>query len=111
MRYETANAFRTALESRLLARARSDNVPLIRLRKLVAFDRLIARLMVVAPDRWVLKGAVALQFRAGPEYRTTRDIDFGRRDDEAAATFRPACRPVSRPRRLFLLRHRARGTD
>lgn len=86
MRYETANAFRTALESRLLARARSENIPLIRLRKLVAFDRLIARLMVVAPDRWVLKGAVALQFRAGPKYRTTRDIDFGRRDDEAAAT-------------------------
>lgn len=86
MKYESANAFRTALESRLLARSRSDNIPLIRLRKLVAFDRLIARLMVVAPDRWVLKGAVALQFRAGPEYRTTGDIDFGRRDDEAAAT-------------------------
>ena len=86
MKYESANAFRTALESRLLARSRSDNIPLIRLRKLVAFDRLIARLMVVAPDRWVLKGAVALQFRAGPSYRTTRDIDFGRSDDEAAAT-------------------------
>jgi predicted nucleotidyltransferase component of viral defense system len=86
MKYTTANAFRTALESRLLARARDDDIPLIRLRKLVVFDRLIARLMVVAPDRWVLKGAVALQFRAGPEYRTTRDIDFGQRGDEDAAT-------------------------
>jgi hypothetical protein len=86
VRYESANAFRTALESRLLTRSRTDGVPLIRLRKLVAFDRLIARLMVIAPDRWVLKGAVALQFRAGPDYRTTRDIDFSRRDDEAAAT-------------------------
>lgn len=86
MRYKSANAFRTALESRLLARSRSDSIPLIRLRKLVAFDRLVARLTVLAPDRWVLKGAVALQYRAGPGYRTTRDIDFGRRDDEEAAT-------------------------
>jgi predicted nucleotidyltransferase component of viral defense system len=86
MKYETANAFRTALESRLLARATSDNIPLIRLRKLVVFDRLIARLMIVAPDRWVLKGAVALQFRAGPGYRTTKDIDFGELWDEEAAT-------------------------
>lgn len=86
MRYATANAFRTALESRLLDRATAQNIPLIRLRKLVVFDRLIARLMAVAPDRWVLKGAVALQFRAGPEYRTTRDIDFGQRGDEEAAT-------------------------
>ena len=70
MKYTTANAFRVALESRLLTRSREDSIPLIRLRKLVVFDRLIARLMVVAPDRWVLKGAVALQFRAGPEYRT-----------------------------------------
>lgn len=86
MKYATANAFRTALEQRLLTRATETNIPLIRLRKLVVFDRLIARLMVVAPDRWVLKGAVALQFRAGPQYRTTKDIDFGRRDSEAAAT-------------------------
>lgn len=86
MRYESANAFRTALEARLLSRSQKDDIPLIRLRKLVAFDRLIVRLMTVAPDRWILKGAVALQFRAGPGYRTTRDIDFSRRDDEEAAT-------------------------
>jgi predicted nucleotidyltransferase component of viral defense system len=86
MKYETANAFRTALESRLVARSTNDNIPLIRLRKLVVFDRLIARLMTVAPDRWVLKGAVALQFRAGPDYRTTRDIDFGQLGNEEGAT-------------------------
>lgn len=86
MKYATANAFRTALEQRLLTWATESNIPLIRLRKLVVFDRLMARLMAVAPDRWVLKGAVALQFRAGPQYRTTRDVDFGHSDSEEAAT-------------------------
>ncbi len=86
MKYATANAFRTALERRLLTRATEANIPIIRLRKLVVFDRLIARLMVVAPDRWMLKGAVALQFRAGPQYRTTKDVDFSRGGDEGAAT-------------------------
>ena len=86
MKYATPNAFRTALERRLLTRATEANIPLIRLRKLVVFDRLIARLMVVAPDRWMLKGAVALQFRAGPQYRTTKDVDFSRGGDEEAAT-------------------------
>ncbi|MBX5490763.1 MAG: hypothetical protein IRZ14_06360 [Chloroflexi bacterium] len=51
MRYATAAAFRTALEQRLLTVARQQDVPLVRLRKLVAFERLLARLMVVAPDR------------------------------------------------------------
>lgn len=61
-------------------------MPLIRLRKLVTFDRLIARLIATAPDRWVLKGAVALHFRAGPRFRSTMDLDLGRYDDEQAAT-------------------------
>ena len=48
--------------------------------------RLIARLMAAAPDRWVLKGAVALHFRTGPQFRSTMDLDLGRYDDEQAAT-------------------------
>ncbi len=86
MKYATATAFRTALEQRLLAMARKRGVPLVRLRKLVAFERLLARLMIVAPDRWVLKGAIALQFRQGARFRTTNDMDLGRWDDERAAT-------------------------
>ncbi len=82
MRYASAGAFRTALEQRLLTQAKQAGVPLMRLRKLVAFDRLIARLMAAAPDRWVLKGAVALHFRAGPQFRSTMDLDLGRYDDE-----------------------------
>ncbi|MGH2460069.1 MAG: nucleotidyl transferase AbiEii/AbiGii toxin family protein [Chloroflexota bacterium] len=61
-------------------------IPLVRLRKLVIFDRLLARLVVVAPERWILKGAVALHYRVGPTFRTTRDLDLGRLDDEQAAT-------------------------
>ncbi len=51
----------------------------------MVFERLLARLMVVAPDRWILKGAVALHFRVGVRFRTTRDLDLGRWDNERAA--------------------------
>ncbi len=86
MRYATAGAFRAALEQRLMTQAQQSGVPLVRLRKLVVFDRLMARLMAAAPDRWMLKGAVALQFRMGPQFRTTKDMDLGRQDSEDAAT-------------------------
>lgn len=86
MRYASAGAFRTALEQRLLRQSEQAAVPLVRLRKLVVFDRLLARLVVVAPERWILKGAVALHYRVGPTFRTTRDLDLGRQDDEQAAT-------------------------
>lgn len=86
MRYATANAFRTALETRLLSRARESGVSVVRLRKTVVFDRLLARLLVVAPGRWHLKGALALDFRLGPGTRATKDMDLGRDDDEAATT-------------------------
>ena len=80
MKYATAGAFRTALEERL---SQQTDVPLILLRKLVVFDRLMARLMVVAPNRWVLKGAVAIHFHMGtPQFRTTQDLDIGRQDSE-----------------------------
>lgn len=58
----------------------------MRLRKTVVFDRLLARLKEVAPERWILKGALALDFRFGPRTRTTKDMDLARADDEEAAT-------------------------
>jgi len=58
----------------------------VRLRKAVVFDRLLARLVAAAGDRWVLKGALAPDYRLGPGTRTTKDVDLGRRDDEEAAT-------------------------
>ncbi|MPZ12897.1 MAG: hypothetical protein GEU73_00455 [Chloroflexi bacterium] len=84
MKYATATAFRTALERRLLTTARDAGVPLVRLRKLVVFDRLMARLLVVGSGRWTLKGAVALHLRLGMQFRTTMDMDLARHDTEAA---------------------------
>lgn len=82
MRYATAAAFRTAFEQRLLATARGASILMVRLRKLVAFKRLL----VAAPDRWVPKGALALHVRLVARFRTTKDPDLGRWDDERAAT-------------------------
>jgi len=86
MKYQTAAAFRTALERRLLERSRDSGTSLVRLRKAVVFDRLLARLLRVAPGRWVLKGALALDFRMGERTRTTKDMDLVRKDDEESAT-------------------------
>ena len=86
MKYATASAFRNALEQRLLTTSRQSSVSLAQLRKLVVYDRLLARLMVVAADRWILKGALALHFRLGARFRATRDLDMGRWDGETAAT-------------------------
>ncbi|MDA8218851.1 MAG: nucleotidyl transferase AbiEii/AbiGii toxin family protein [Dehalococcoidales bacterium] len=58
----------------------------MRLRKLVAFERMLARLVAAAPDRWVLKGALAFHFRLAARFRTTKDMDLGRWDNERAAT-------------------------
>jgi hypothetical protein len=63
MKYTTPGAFRTALEQRLLTMAHAADLPVVRLRKLVVFERLLARLLIVAPDRWLLKGALALDLR------------------------------------------------
>lgn len=86
MKYTSAVAFRTALEQRLQAVAADRSIPLARLRKLVVFDRLMARLVIVAPNRWILKGAVALNYRKEAQFRTTKDLDIGRHDNEEAAT-------------------------
>jgi len=43
-RYQTARAFRAALEDRLKQLARAQGTDLMRLRREVAFDRLLARL-------------------------------------------------------------------
>jgi predicted nucleotidyltransferase component of viral defense system len=86
MRYESAHAFRDALEQRLRNQAQSAGVTVMRLRKRVAFERYLARLATAAPERWILKGALALDLRLGLGTRTTKDIDLARTDDEQAAT-------------------------
>jgi len=42
-------------------------------------------LLITAPDRWILKGGLALDFRLGDRARATIDMDLGRQDGEASA--------------------------
>lgn len=85
MRYATSAAFRQALDDRLKAEASRSGLAIARLRKRVAFELFLRRLVSVAPERWVLKGALALDFRFHATTRPTRDMDLGRTDDEEAA--------------------------
>jgi hypothetical protein len=85
MRYATAAAFRQALDDRLKTEAATTGLGIARLRKRVAFELFLRRLVVVAPDRWVLKGALALDFRFHATTRPSRDMDLGRTDDEETA--------------------------
>ena len=62
-RYATAAAFRRALADRLQDIAGKEGVDLQRLRREVAFDRLLARLFQVGQPHalpWVLKGGYAM---------------------------------------------------
>ncbi|HEY7953107.1 MAG TPA: nucleotidyl transferase AbiEii/AbiGii toxin family protein [Solirubrobacteraceae bacterium] len=86
MKYATAEAFRAALDQRLRNEAATSGVPVMRLRKRVAFERFLARLTLATPNRWVLKGAFALDLRLGLRTRTTKDIDLAGAHDETTAT-------------------------
>jgi hypothetical protein len=77
-RYATPAAFRRALENRLQDIAGKESVDLQRLRRQVAFDRLLERLFQAAQPRalpWVLKGGYAMELRIKAA-RTTKDIDL-----------------------------------
>src|SRR5271170_2295281 len=77
-KYATAAAFRRGLEDRLQDIARKELVDLQRVRRQVAFDRLLARLFQAAQPRelpWVLKGGYAMELRI-KSARTTKDIDL-----------------------------------
>jgi predicted nucleotidyltransferase component of viral defense system len=86
MKYATPEAFRAALDQRIRNEAVTSGVPVMRLRKRVAFERFLARIAIVDPERWVLKGAFALDLRLGLRTRTTKDIDLAGADDEQIAT-------------------------
>ncbi len=73
--YATAGAFRRALEERLKAASQRDQVDLGRLRRQVAFDRLLARLFREETATWALKGGYALELRFRTA-RSTLDIDL-----------------------------------
>jgi hypothetical protein len=76
MRHATAAAFRQALEDRLKTEAAKTALSVARLRKRAAFALFLRRLAAVTPDRRVLKGALALDFRFHKTTRSTRDMDL-----------------------------------
>lgn len=76
MKYQSGGAFRKALEDRLRSQSYELGLPLVRLRKMVTFERFLARLAVDQPGSWLLKGGLALQWRLGNLARTTKDLDM-----------------------------------
>ena len=76
--YTTATAFRQALEARLNDLARRERFDIQRLRRQVAFDRLLCRLFCESAAPWILKGGYAMELRL-EKSRTTRDIDLSAR--------------------------------
>jgi len=72
-----------ALEQRLKDRAAGDGARLARDRKRVAFDRLLARLLMVARGEWLLKGGFALDLRLQSRARSTKDVDIEWRTGES----------------------------
>jgi predicted nucleotidyltransferase component of viral defense system len=85
VRYATGNQFRRALDDHIERIAKQQDVQHVRWRKLVAFERLLTRLLAVAPDRWVVKGGYALNLRFKNRSRTTMDLDLAHADNHAAA--------------------------
>lgn len=75
MSFKTAADFRRSLETRLknMATAKSENLQ--RLRRKVAFDRLLARLFSSEEQNFFLKGGYAMELRLKTA-RATKDIDL-----------------------------------
>jgi hypothetical protein len=74
--YQTPQAFRVALETRLRQAAQERSVDLQRLQRQVAFERLMARLFADEIPPWLLKGGYALELRLPGRARSTVDLDL-----------------------------------
>lgn len=83
--YATPAGFRAAVEATLRDRARRLGVPAYIIRRQAALERLIVRLTKVAPDRWALKGGMALETRLGEHARVSVDLDADHVDGVEAA--------------------------
>jgi hypothetical protein len=78
-KYDNPKAFRAALEDRLNRISKSEGTDILRLRRQVAFDRLLARVFSSPSAPWVLKGGYAMQLRVNSA-RATKDIDLAMRE-------------------------------
>lgn len=73
-RFASPDAFKASIEARLNAEARRSGTNVQRLRQMVVFDRFLARVHAVFPERVIVKGGVVLELRLSAA-RTTRDVD------------------------------------
>ncbi len=75
MKYKSATALRHAIQHRLslISEGREESVQ--RLRRHLAFERLLARVFKQPSSPWVLKGGYAMELRLQSS-RTTRDVDL-----------------------------------
>jgi hypothetical protein len=73
--YATPTAFRAAVDAKLRTRAHRLGVAAYIVRRQAALERLMVRLTKVAPDRWALKGGLALETRFGERARVSVDLD------------------------------------
>lgn len=71
MKYKDGRSFRQAIETRIRQTQQDSQLPILRLRKTMAFERLLARF----DEGWILKGGFALQLRLD-KARATMDIDL-----------------------------------
>jgi hypothetical protein len=83
LRYGDPRAMRQAITDRLRGFARERNgAQLADLQRQFAYDRLLCRVFLTDPDRWVLKGATAMLARLQGVARHTVDVDLYRRDGD-----------------------------
>lgn len=73
--FKTATDFRKSLEARLQLIASKTQIDLQRLRRKVAFDRLLARIFSQGQGHFFLKGGYAMELRIS-RARATKDIDL-----------------------------------
>jgi len=80
MKYSSPSAFRDAIDQNLRNRKYTKGSNISRLRKRIAFERFIVRLMVASDKKWILKGGTVLEFRYPFQARATQDIDLALND-------------------------------
>jgi hypothetical protein len=73
--FKSAEDFRKSLEHRLQQEAKSKGIDLQRVRRKVAFDRLLARLFSESDPPFFLKGGYAMELRLASS-RATKDMDL-----------------------------------
>ena len=85
MKYKTPYDLRQAIAHHLRILSRSHGVSIDRLRRHLAFERVLARLFKKPNPAWILKGGYAMELRLH-HARVTKDIDLTISEDRAFPT-------------------------